>query len=86
VLSFPPSVRVFVATFPVDMRKGIDSLDLLAQRSLGASVLQGHVVVAFRRRRDHVKVLWFDRGCSRPYRDPAPTQMSRPCFVPASTS
>lgn len=62
MLSFPPSVRVFVATFPVDMRKGIDSLYALAQHTLGASVLTGHVVVAFSRRRDHVKVLWFDRG------------------------
>ena len=62
MLTFPPSIRVFVATFPVDMRKGIDALYALALQSLGASPLHGHVVVAFSRRRDHVKVLWFDRG------------------------
>ena len=62
MLSFPPSVRVFVATFPVDMRKGIDALYTRARESLGASPLEGHIVVAFSRRRDHVEVLWFDRG------------------------
>lgn len=62
MVSFPPSVRVFVATFPVDMRKGIDSLYALARQTLGVSPFAGHVVVAFSRSRHHVKVLWWDRG------------------------
>lgn len=62
MLSFPPSVRIFVATFPVDMRKGIDGLYGLACSTLRLSPLSGHVLVAFNRRRDHVKIFWFDHG------------------------
>lgn len=62
MLSFPPSVRIFVATFPVDMRKGIDGLYGLACGALRLSPLAGHVLVAFNRNRDHVKILWFDHG------------------------
>lgn len=83
MLSFPPSIRIFVATFPVDMRKDIDGLFGIARSTLGLSPLTGHVLVAFNRRRDHVKILWWDRGGfavfhKRLERGQFPADLSRP--------
>jgi hypothetical protein len=34
VLSLPPSVRIFIATQPVDGRKGVDSLTAMVRSAL----------------------------------------------------
>ena len=35
MLTLPPTVRVFVASAPVDLRKGFDGLSALVQSSFG---------------------------------------------------
>jgi transposase len=61
MLTLPPSVRVFVATAPCDMRKQIDGLSLVVQQTLGQDSRSGHLFVVFNRRGDHVRILFWDR-------------------------
>jgi hypothetical protein len=56
VLSLPPSVRIFVATQPVDGRKGVDSLMAIVRSVLSQDPLNGHL------RCDRVRVVYWDRN------------------------
>lgn len=62
MLSLPPSVRIFLATRPVDMRKSIDGLVGLVNEILSQSPFSGHVFVFRGRRGDRVKILVWDRN------------------------
>jgi transposase len=62
VLSLPPSVRIFVATQPVDGRKGVDSLTAIVRSALLQDPLSGHLYVFFSRRCDRVRVVYWDRN------------------------
>jgi len=62
MLSFPPSVRIFLATSPVDMRRQIDGLVALVNDILAQSPFTGHVFVFRGRRGDRLKVLVWDRN------------------------
>lgn len=59
MLSLPPTVRVYVATQPVDGRKGIDGLAALVRTGLGHDPLSGALFVFFSRRMDRARVLYF---------------------------
>ena len=61
MLSLPPSVRVFVATQPIDGRKGADSLMAIVRDLLGHDPLSGHLYVFFSRRCDRVRIVYWDR-------------------------
>jgi transposase len=61
LLTSPASTRVWVATSPVDLRKGFDGLAGLVEQS-GLSLYDGDLFVFLSRRRDRAKVLWWDRG------------------------
>lgn len=61
MLTLPPSVRVFVATAPCDMRKHFDGIALLVEQGLGKDPRSGHLFVVFNRRGDHVRILFWDR-------------------------
>jgi len=61
VLGLTPTVRVFVAAEPVDMRGSFNALAGAARR-LGFDPLDGHLYVFVNRRRQLAKVLWFDRS------------------------
>jgi transposase len=62
MLSLPPSVRIYVATQPVDGRKGVDSLTALVRSALGHDALSGHLYVFFSRRCDRIRVVYWDRN------------------------
>ena len=62
MLSLPPSVRVFFATQPVDGRKGADSLMALVRDAFRHDPLSGHLFVFFSKRRDRVRVVYWDRS------------------------
>jgi len=62
MLSLPPSVRVFVCTAPTDMRKSFDGLCGLVQTVLKQDPFSGHLFVFLSRRRDKVKILYWDRS------------------------
>lgn len=60
MLSFPGSLKVFVALEPCDMRKGFNGLHALAAERLGEDPRQGAVFVFTNRRRTRLKLLYFD--------------------------
>jgi transposase len=61
VLSLPSTVRIFLAVEPADMRKGFDGLSQLVRDVIAQDPLSGHFFVFRNRRRDRVKILYWDR-------------------------
>ena len=55
------SVRVFVASVPVDLRRSFDSLAACTQELLQQDPLSGHLFVFRNRQGDRVKILYWDR-------------------------
>jgi len=60
ILNLPPSVRIYVATEPCDMRKAFDGLSAAVEHVLGCDPFSGHLFVFVNRRSDRVKILWYD--------------------------
>jgi transposase len=60
MLSFPPGIQVFMAIAPVDMRKSFDGLSAAVQSVFDRDVLDGHLFLFLNKRRDRIKVLWWD--------------------------
>jgi transposase len=61
VLSLSSALRIFLATEPADMRKGFDGLSQLVRERIALDPLAGHLFVFRNRRRDRVKILYWDR-------------------------
>jgi hypothetical protein len=60
VLSISPATRVFVALNPVDMRLGFNGLYALTQTVLNQQDLSGHLFVFTKKRRNRMRVLFWD--------------------------
>jgi len=56
----PTSVRVFVATKPVDFRKGMDGLAAIIESELKLEPFSGVIYVFRAKRADRVKLLFWD--------------------------
>jgi transposase len=54
-------LRIFVCTAPVKMNFSFDSLMGLAQETFNQDPLSGHLFLFFNRRRDRVKILFWDQ-------------------------
>jgi len=61
VIHLPASVRVYLCLTPCDMRKSFDSLHALVRDHLELDAYAGHLFVFASRRRDRVKILYWDR-------------------------
>ena len=61
MISLPPTVKIFLAIEPADMRKGFDGLKALVEAELGCDPLSGHLFVFRSRRGDRLKILYWDR-------------------------
>lgn len=62
MLSLPPSVKVYLAVDPVDMRKGMDALSNVVRNVIRQEPMSGHLFV-FRGRRGHMlRILFWDRN------------------------
>lgn len=55
------AVRVYLAKDPADMRKSFDGLSALVAGPLALDPLSGHLFVFINKRRDRIKILYWDR-------------------------
>ena len=61
MIHLPASVRVYLCLTPCDMRKSFDSLHALVREYLELDAFAGHLFVFTSRRKDRVKILYWDR-------------------------
>ena len=61
MISLPHSVRIFLHTPPTDLRKGFDALSGLVTTAFGQDPTSGHLFLFVNRRRDRLKILYWDR-------------------------
>lgn len=61
MLSLPHPVRVFLHTKPTDLRKSFDSLAGLVTAAFDQDPTSGHLFLFVNRRRDRLKILYWDR-------------------------
>lgn len=61
MLTLPPSVHVYLAAEPADMRKSFDGLSALVAERFGRDPLCGHLFVFRNRRGDQVRILFWER-------------------------
>lgn len=62
MLSWPSTMKIHVATSPVDMRMSFTGLAGVTRTVLGRDPLSGEVFVYFNRRGDIAKALWWSKG------------------------
>lgn len=61
MIHLPASVRVYLCLTPCDMRKSFDGLHALVRDHLELDPFAGHLVVFASRRRDRIRILYWDR-------------------------
>ena len=61
MILLPSAVRIFLCTRAADLRKSFDGLTGLVQECFGQDPLTGHLFLFLNRRRDRIKILYFDR-------------------------
>jgi transposase len=61
MIHLPPSVRVYLCLTACDMRKSFDGLHQLVRDYLQLDAFAGHLFVFTSRRRDRLKILYWDR-------------------------
>jgi transposase len=62
MISLPHPVRVFLHAPPTDLRKGFDALSGLVTAAFSQDPTSGHLFLFVNRRRDRLKILYWDRG------------------------
>ena len=82
MIHLPASVRVYLCLSPCDMRRSFDGLHALVRDHLHLDAFAGHLYLFANKRRDRVKILYWDRDGyanwmkrleSGTFRWPAPT-------------
>ena len=61
MLMLPSSVRIFIASEPVDLRRGFDGLAAATRSLIAQDPLNGHVFAFVNRRANRIKLLIWDR-------------------------
>lgn len=61
MIHLPASVRVYLCLTPCDMRRSFDGLHALVREYLELDAFGGHLFVFASRRRDRIKILYWDR-------------------------
>jgi transposase len=61
MMHLPASVRVYVCLTPRDMRRSFDGLHALVRDHLELDPFAGHLYLFASRRRDRLKILYWDR-------------------------
>ncbi len=60
MIALTPATRIFLAVAPVDLRRGFEGLCAHVQSVLERSVLEGGLFVFTNRRRNRLRLLWWD--------------------------
>ena len=60
MLSIATGTKIFLAAEPTDMRKGFNALQGLVTGKLEKDPLSGHLFLFINRRRDKLKILYWD--------------------------
>lgn len=60
MLALTPGTRIFVAMAPVELRRGFDGLCAHVETVLEQQVMAGGLFVFTNRRRNRLRLLWFD--------------------------
>jgi len=60
MLALTPALRIFVAVSPVDLRRGFEGLSAHVEAVLQQRVVEGGLFVFTNRRRNRLRLLWFD--------------------------
>jgi transposase len=60
MIAWTPGTRIFVAVAPVDLRRGFEGLCAHVERVLEQQVMAGGLFVFTNRRRNRLRLLWFD--------------------------
>jgi transposase len=61
MMHLPASVRVYLCASACDMRKSFDGLHALVTQAMELDAFGGHLFVFANRRRDRIKILYWDR-------------------------
>ena len=61
MMHLPASVRVYLCLTACDMRKSFDGLHALVTQAMELDAFAGHLFVFSNRRRDRIKILYWDR-------------------------
>jgi transposase len=61
MIHLPASVRVYLCLTACDMRKSFDGLHALVREQLELDAFAGHLFVFASRRKDRIKILYWDR-------------------------
>ena len=61
MLNVTANVQIYLCTAPTDMRKSFDGLSALVVSAMNQDVLSGHLFLFLNRRRDRIKLMWWDR-------------------------
>jgi transposase len=87
MLSLSLPVEIYLCVEPADLRRGFDRLAQMAQEHAGRDVLAGGLYVFFNRRRDRVKLLWWDSdGLALWYKRLEAGTFQLPAVPPEATS
>lgn len=62
MLTLPSSVRIYIASEPVDLRKGFDGLSAATRSVIRRDPLSGHLFVFINKRRNRCKILVWERS------------------------
>jgi transposase len=61
MIHLPASVRVYLCLAATDMRRSFDGLHALVRDHLQLDAFAGHLYIFSNRRRDRIKILYWDR-------------------------
>lgn len=62
MMFLPSDTRVYLAPGTTDMRKAINGLSIMVEASLKENPFSGHLFVFCNRRRNIIKILYYDRN------------------------
>lgn len=83
MLTLPPTVRIYIAKQPVNMRKSFNGLAGVVREQLDLDPLSGHLFCFFNRRKTLMKLLFYDStGFSIFYKRLAQGTFQLPDFHP----